>query len=131
MHALLVTTHGDAVGPTALSDVPAAPDENQVNAAAGRPSERTGASLTRPENHGNGTEQAEVPPAMGRLATALSRLRAALGAVSYPLVLPSAEEAQRVGSALLAQLDDYLLPRLARLDAPLLVVVGGCTGAGK
>src|SRR6185312_4018983 len=25
----------------------------------------------------------------------------------------------------------YLLPRLARLDAPLLVVVGGSTGAGK
>ncbi|MBB4738213.1 hypothetical protein BJY16_001672 [Actinoplanes octamycinicus] len=68
---------------------------------------------------------------MGRLATALSRLRAALGTVSYPLVLPSAEEAKRVGSALLAQLDDYLIPRLARLDAPMLVVVGGSTGAGK
>ncbi|WP_189331937.1 ABC transporter [Actinoplanes ianthinogenes] len=68
---------------------------------------------------------------MGRLAAALSRLRAALGMVSYPLVLPSAEEAERVGSALLAQLDDYLIPRLARLDAPMLVVVGGSTGAGK
>ena len=31
----------------------------------------------------------------------------------------------------MSQLDDYLLPRLARLDAPLLVVVGGSTGAGK
>ena len=30
-----------------------------------------------------------------------------------------------------AQLDDYLLPRLRRLDAPLLAVVGGSTGAGK
>jgi energy-coupling factor transporter ATP-binding protein EcfA2 len=30
-----------------------------------------------------------------------------------------------------SQLDDYLQPRLARLDAPLLVVVGGSTGAGK
>jgi septin family protein len=29
------------------------------------------------------------------------------------------------------QVDDYLLPRLQRLDAPLLVVVGGSTGAGK
>ncbi|MFI5495363.1 ABC transporter [Actinoplanes sp. NPDC051859] len=45
--------------------------------------------------------------------------------------MPSAEEARRVGAALVAQLDDYLLPRLARLDAPLLVVVGGSTGAGK
>ncbi|HWS38174.1 MAG TPA: ABC transporter [Actinoplanes sp.] len=68
---------------------------------------------------------------MERLATGLSRLRAALGSASYPLELPSADEARRVGSALTAQLDDYLLPRLSRLDAPLLVVVGGSTGAGK
>jgi energy-coupling factor transporter ATP-binding protein EcfA2 len=45
--------------------------------------------------------------------------------------MPSADDARRVGAALVAQLDDYLLPRLARLDAPLLVVVGGSTGAGK
>jgi hypothetical protein len=45
--------------------------------------------------------------------------------------MPSADDARRVGKALVSQLDDYLLPRLARLDAPLLVVVGGSTGAGK
>jgi hypothetical protein len=45
--------------------------------------------------------------------------------------MPSADDAQRIGAALVSQLDDYLLPRLARLDAPLLVVVGGSTGAGK
>ena len=73
----------------------------------------------------------EPPPAVGDLAIALSRLRATIGGTTYPLVMPSAEEAQRVGAALVAQLDDYLLPRLARLDAPLLVVVGGSTGAGK
>jgi hypothetical protein len=61
----------------------------------------------------------------------LSRLRAAIGGTSYPLVMPSADDARRVGKALVSQLDDYLLPRLARLDAPLLVVVGGSTGAGK
>jgi hypothetical protein len=73
----------------------------------------------------------EPPPEVGRLATALSRLRAAIGGAAYPLVMPSADEARRVGAALVSQLDDYLLPRLARLDAPLLVVVGGSTGAGK
>jgi hypothetical protein len=73
----------------------------------------------------------EPPPAVGALAAALSRLRAAIGGVTYPLVMPSADDARRVGAALVAQLDDYLLPRLARLDAPLLVVVGGSTGAGK
>src|SRR4029079_3985163 len=41
------------------------------------------------------------------------------------------DEARRSAQATVAQLDDYLLPRLARLDAPLLVVVGGSTGAGK
>jgi hypothetical protein len=68
---------------------------------------------------------------VGELATALSRLRAAIGGATYPLVMPSADDARRIGAALVAQLDDYLLPRLARLDAPLLVVVGGSTGAGK
>ncbi|HEX7743756.1 MAG TPA: GTPase domain-containing protein [Micromonosporaceae bacterium] len=65
------------------------------------------------------------------MTAALQRLRAEIGASAYPLALPAAEEARRVGAALVAQLDDYLLPRLARLDAPLLVVVGGSTGAGK
>ncbi|MFC7528902.1 ABC transporter [Actinoplanes sp. GCM10030250] len=121
-----MTTHGDAVGPSALSAVPAVPDEKDTSG----PSERTRTDRTRPVNQGN-SPAPEVPPALGRLATALSRLRATLGAVSYPLVLPSAEEARKVGAALLAQVNDYLLPRLARLDAPLLVVVGGSTGAGK
>ncbi|MDR0960369.1 MAG: ABC transporter [Propionibacteriaceae bacterium] len=31
----------------------------------------------------------------------------------------------------LKQLDDYILPRLATIEAPLLAVVGGSTGAGK
>ncbi|SDZ66762.1 Dynamin family protein [Asanoa ishikariensis] len=65
------------------------------------------------------------------LPTALGRLRAAISAADFPLSLTSAAEARKVGAALVAQLDDYLLPRLARLDAPLLVVVGGSTGAGK
>ncbi|MEV4624364.1 ABC transporter [Asanoa sp. NPDC049573] len=65
------------------------------------------------------------------LPTALGRLRAAISAADYPLSLTSAAEARKVGAALIAQLDDYLLPRLGRLDAPLLVVVGGSTGAGK
>lgn len=65
------------------------------------------------------------------LPEALGELRAAAAEAAFPLVLPSAEEAARVRTALIGQLDDYLVPRLARLDAPLLVVVGGSTGAGK
>ncbi|WP_200208517.1 GTPase domain-containing protein [Micromonospora coerulea] len=65
------------------------------------------------------------------LPAALAGLRAAIGAARFPLTLPSAEPARQAAAGLADQLDDYLLPRLARLDAPLLVVVGGSTGAGK
>lgn len=58
-------------------------------------------------------------------------MRTAVGETSYPLPLPSAVPARADRAALIAQIDDYLLPRLAKLDAPLLVVVGGSTGAGK
>ncbi|AWB94047.1 ABC transporter [Aeromicrobium chenweiae] len=44
---------------------------------------------------------------------------------------PGVDEARRTQAALTDQLSDYVLPRLVQLDAPLLVVVGGSTGAGK
>ena len=89
------------------------------------------AQRAEPDRPGAPAPPVEPPPAVGTLATALSQLRATIGGATYPLVMPSADEARRVGTALVSQLDDYLLPRLARLDAPLLVVVGGSTGAGK
>ncbi|MFE9694149.1 ABC transporter [Micromonospora sp. NPDC005806] len=80
-----------------------------------------------------GPDAGDDPPATSAedLPAALAGLRAAIGAARFPLALPSAEPARRTAAALADQLDDYLLPRLARLDAPLLVVVGGSTGAGK
>ena len=69
------------------------------------------------------------PPAL--LAEALAALRATVAGTSYPLALPDAAEAGNARDFLVAQLDDYLLPRLAQPDAPLLAVVGGPTGAGK
>jgi hypothetical protein len=67
----------------------------------------------------------------GDLVEALTELRSALGWAAFPLELPGAAVA-RVGATMLsAQLDDYLIPRLQRIDAPLLAVVGGSTGAGK
>jgi len=51
--------------------------------------------------------------------------------VSLPLPLPGAAEQRRSARELTSQLDDYVLPRLATIDAPLLAVVGGSTGAGK
>ncbi|HWN22869.1 MAG TPA: GTPase domain-containing protein [Gaiellaceae bacterium] len=62
---------------------------------------------------------------------ALERLRDELAPARLELELPDAGEARRIRDELVAQIDDYLLPRLRQLDAPLLMVVGGSTGAGK
>ncbi|MGO4630803.1 dynamin family protein [Streptomyces sp. 2RAF24] len=66
-----------------------------------------------------------------QLIDALSALRDRVAAVRLPLPLPGAPRARQTRAELLAQLDDYLVPRLRDPDAPLLAVVGGSTGAGK
>ena len=66
-----------------------------------------------------------------QMLTALERLRGALEELRLPLELPGAAESRTTATALLDQLDDYVLPRLLTIDAPLLTVVGGSTGAGK
>lgn len=65
------------------------------------------------------------------LTESLVALRDALGGVRLPLSLPGSAEASRTARDMVTQLDDYVLPRLATLDAPLLAVIGGSTGAGK
>ena len=61
----------------------------------------------------------------------IEQLRAALANHEFAIDLPENAEAQRERTELLDQIDDYLLPRLRRVDAPLLAVLGGSTGAGK
>ncbi|MDN5726944.1 MAG: GTPase domain-containing protein, partial [Propionibacteriales bacterium] len=51
--------------------------------------------------------------------------------MTLPLRLPEVERQEQTATAITRQLDDYVLPRLATIDAPLLCVVGGSTGAGK
>jgi energy-coupling factor transporter ATP-binding protein EcfA2 len=65
------------------------------------------------------------------LTRALEDLEALLRTVSLPLRTPAAPAAEHARSELAGQIGDYLLPRLRRMDAPLLMVVGGSTGAGK
>ncbi|MFD4994717.1 ATP-binding protein [Streptomyces buecherae] len=66
-----------------------------------------------------------------RLLDALSALRDRVDATRFPLPLPGAARARRSRAELLAQLDDYVVPRLSAPEAPLLAVIGGSTGAGK
>ena len=74
------------------------------------------ATARRPDDHGT------LPCVALREATAAAR---------FELDITGAGGARESGAELVRQLDDYVLPRLRRLDAPLLTVVGGSTGAGK
>ncbi len=65
------------------------------------------------------------------LVESLTQLRSSLAQVRLPIALPGSAEADKSAREMVAQLDDYILPRLATLDAPLLAVIGGSTGAGK
>lgn len=66
-----------------------------------------------------------------QLLAAVRGLREEVNLSRLPLALPSATDAERARRQLLDQLDDYVIPRLESIEAPLLTVVGGSTGAGK
>ncbi len=77
-----------------------------------------------------------APATASALPDALAALRDALRAAPFPAELvpgrtPDGPAPAARREELAGQVDDYLLPRLRALDAPLLMVVGGSTGAGK
>ena len=65
------------------------------------------------------------------VVAALGELSDGLGALPLALELEGTSGARSVSTELQDQINDYLLPRLSRLDAPLLAVLGGSTGSGK
>ncbi|MGX1574132.1 dynamin family protein [Cellulosimicrobium funkei] len=85
---------------------------------------------TRPDGPRAGGVAASASATTG-LVEALEILRGRLASTRLPLDLPGAALAREDLGLAVHQLDDYLLPRLRSHAAPLLVVVGGSTGAGK
>ncbi len=65
------------------------------------------------------------------MVSAVESLRAEVERTILPLEVPGRAAAEVARGQLVHQLDDYVLPRLRSIDAPLLAVVGGSTGAGK
>jgi hypothetical protein len=61
----------------------------------------------------------------------LVRLRQVLIENSLPFDAGDAEQGRDQREKLISQLDDYIVPRLVQIEAPMLTVVGGSTGAGK
>ncbi|MPV37725.1 dynamin family protein [Georgenia subflava] len=62
---------------------------------------------------------------------ALGDLRSVLESVTLPLDIEDAAPSRADRQEVLDQLADYIIPRYEQLEAPLLAVVGGSTGAGK
>ena len=81
----------------------------------------------RAEAAGRGAAGAPDSP----LVDALQSLRDRVERTRFGLSTEPAQAARRQAKGVVEQVDDYLLPRLRDLDAPLLAVVGGSTGAGK
>ncbi|MDL4777508.1 AAA family ATPase [Actinomadura xylanilytica] len=67
----------------------------------------------------------------GDLTRALTGLRDQLGAFDFVLDVDGVAEAREARTELRNQLDDYVLPRIQAAGKPMLVVLGGSTGAGK
>jgi energy-coupling factor transporter ATP-binding protein EcfA2 len=65
------------------------------------------------------------------LESALLNLRNRIAAIPLLYQAPGLAEAKAERTKLLSQVDDYLLPRLRRSAAPILVALVGSTGAGK
>jgi energy-coupling factor transporter ATP-binding protein EcfA2 len=69
--------------------------------------------------------------ASAELLGAMSKLLTSVRDVTLRLEVDDVEVARGTQAKVADQLSDYVLPRLVQLDAPLLAVVGGSTGAGK
>ncbi|MBC9226288.1 ABC transporter [Aeromicrobium sp. 636] len=81
------------------------------------------------------TEPTAIPPREAvvedGLLQGLSGLAAAVVATPLVLEVPGVERDRALQREVAEQLGDYVVPRLENIGAPLLVVVGGSTGAGK
>ncbi|MER7207745.1 GTPase [Streptosporangium sp. NPDC000239] len=114
--------------------------EEEVGEEAGEETEAPGdepeESDELPESeHEDGDDRVRelpLPEAVSEaLTNALAALRNTVTDLHFGLELPGAEEARRAQSEILAQLDDYVIPRVHMSTAPALVVIAGSTGAGK
>jgi energy-coupling factor transporter ATP-binding protein EcfA2 len=65
------------------------------------------------------------------LEAALLNLRKRIAAIPLVFEIPGAADVKIERAKLVSQIDDYLLPRVRRSAAPILVALVGSTGAGK
>ncbi len=78
-----------------------------------------------------GAAQAHVRVDARLLEAALLNLRKRIAAIPLVFEIAGSAEVKTERGKLLSQIDDYLLPRVRRSAAPILVALVGSTGAGK
>jgi energy-coupling factor transporter ATP-binding protein EcfA2 len=93
---------------------------------------------TEPEPTPAPTAAARPPASQGHvrvdarlLEAALLNLRKRIAAIPLVFQIAGSAEVKAERTKLLSQIDDYLLPRVRRSAAPILVALVGSTGAGK
>jgi energy-coupling factor transporter ATP-binding protein EcfA2 len=70
-------------------------------------------------------------PVSRALTAALAGLRDSVTGLRLGLDVPGVEEARKAQADILAQIEDYVIPRVHMSTAPALIVIAGSTGAGK
>ncbi|MBO2445791.1 AAA family ATPase [Actinomadura barringtoniae] len=136
-------TQTEALSGKPASGKPAEGKPSQGKPAEGKPAQGRPAQGKPPQEQPAQGKSAQGKPAQGKpaqapgpvhrgeLIRALTGLRDQLGAFEFVLDVPGADEARTDRDDIKAQLDDYVLPRIEAAATPMLVVLGGSTGAGK
>lgn len=78
-----------------------------------------------------GQGQEGSTPSSRKLEHSIAQLRQTLSELSLPFDGADVDDTRTQAHAVAEQISDYIQPRLVSLDAPVLTVVGGSTGAGK
>jgi GTPase SAR1 family protein len=95
-----------------------------------QPGGKQGESAEQRAQPGESLEELPAEAAEALMA-ALDALRESVADLRFGLDLPGSEEARQAQADLLAQLENYVLPRVRTRTAPALIVIAGSTGAGK
>jgi len=107
---------------------PAAPAQPETAEPESAPSAEPAAPAAA---RSRATAQAHVRVDARLLEAALLNLRKRIAAIPLVFQIAGSAEVKIERSKLISQIDDYLLPRVRRSAAPVLVALVGSTGAGK
>jgi energy-coupling factor transporter ATP-binding protein EcfA2 len=117
-----------AADPEAAADSEAAEAEPEPQPAPAAPA-TVAASARNPETQATPPGHTRVDARL--LEAALLNLRKRIAAIPLVFQISGSAEVKTERGKLLSQIDDYLLPRVRRSAAPVLVALVGSTGAGK